>query len=885
MKLLKQSTAETVKIGPFLDATDGVSEETALSPGVEISKDGAAFASKNEATTPTHDTEGWYNCNLDATDTNTLGSLILKSQDSATHLPVWHEYTVVTANIYDSWVSGTDTLQADVTQISGAAVSTTTAQLGVNVVQVSEDATAADNLELQFDGTGLTGDTYPIDQLMYYELKALIESQRQRHTVQGNIYFVSPNNGDTHANGNRGGWSDPYNSIQDALDNAVTDSNHDLVYLVADSGAGTTTITEDVTVSKAYTQIRGPGRDMIVQAATNTHTFSITANGVSLEGFRIQTTGTGSGRGINASGADFVGVKRVWLENTQGDGIRLTNCSNAVIEDNNLQGAGQSGSGNGIVVVAGAGQNSSYCNIINNFVDDTPNSGVKIDTTGSGTVTSTRIIKNKVFNAAIGVEIVDANTTSSVISDNRFAGNTVDYSNADTTASFQFNEQLITSIYLDTVNGDDGDPGTAAQPVATVARAKAIADDLNKTITVVAGSSFTLGGNYDSYVFKGSGYTVALGGQSISGARFENATINGIGTGANRPTFALCEIGTVTLPPSIFTQCRYTVSLTAGSSGDWTIDFCESGVPGSGAPTFNFASLGNNNINITNWARGLTLSGLAAGDVATPNGVFNTLTLNGADATVNVSGQYGTLTNNLTGSPTVSITNAFKAGDVASILDDTGTSGVIVATNNDKTGYALSAAGVDAVWDEIIFGNKTARTLLKLAAGGGTLGTAVSSTSTTIVLNGDASAVDDLYNRESIGIVDGTGAGQYRYITDYDGTTKTATVSEAWTINPDNTSEYLILATDAYVHGLDSTGIADVNTAVDTAFTTQMADSVPTDGTIATREQALYLLLQFLTERAVTATTMTIRKVDGSTTLATFTLDDADNPTSITRAS
>lgn len=29
------------------------------------------------------------------------------------------------------------------------------------------------------------------------ELRVLIESQRNRHSVQGNIYYVSPNSGDT----------------------------------------------------------------------------------------------------------------------------------------------------------------------------------------------------------------------------------------------------------------------------------------------------------------------------------------------------------------------------------------------------------------------------------------------------------------------------------------------------------------------------------------------------------------------------------------------------------------------------------------------------------------------------------------------------------------
>ena len=82
-----------------------------------------------------------------------------------------------------------------------------------------------------------------------------------------------------------------------------------------------------------------------------------------------------------------------------------------------------------------------------------------------------------------------------------------------------------------------------------------------------------------------------------------------------------------------------------------------------------------------------------------------------------------------------------------------------------------------------------------------------------------------------------------------------------------------------------STGMkAEVNAEADSAWTTQMADSVPADGTIATREQAMYLMLQYLTERAYSGTTLTVKMVDGSTTLATFTLDDATNPTSLTRA-
>lgn len=79
--------------------------------------------------------------------------------------------------------------------------------------------------------------------------------------------------------------------------------------------------------------------------------------------------------------------------------------------------------------------------------------------------------------------------------------------------------------------------------------------------------------------------------------------------------------------------------------------------------------------------------------------------------------------------------------------------------------------------------------------------------------------------------------------------------------------------------------LANINSEVDTAFTTQMADSTVADGTIPTREQAILAITRFLMERAISSTTMTVYKEDGTTSVMTFTLDDASDPTSITRAS
>lgn len=173
---LKQSTAVTVKLGPFVDATDGVTALTALTisqADIRLSKNGGNIAQSNDATGATHDELGYYDVPLDATDTNTLGTLRVAVSESGA-LPVWQDFMVVPANVWDSFF-GADALQVDVAQwlgtaaatpttagvpevdvtfIAGSAVSTTTAQLGVNVVQVSGDAGAADNLEAAYDGTG-----------------------------------------------------------------------------------------------------------------------------------------------------------------------------------------------------------------------------------------------------------------------------------------------------------------------------------------------------------------------------------------------------------------------------------------------------------------------------------------------------------------------------------------------------------------------------------------------------------------------------------------------------------------------------------------------------------------------------------------------------------
>jgi len=106
---LRQSTSQVIRFGPFLDSTDGVTPETALTitqADMQLSKDGAAFAQKNASGNATHDVDGFYTTTLNTTDSNTTAILKLQVTVSGA-LPVWDNFDVVTQSYYDAKYTGT----------------------------------------------------------------------------------------------------------------------------------------------------------------------------------------------------------------------------------------------------------------------------------------------------------------------------------------------------------------------------------------------------------------------------------------------------------------------------------------------------------------------------------------------------------------------------------------------------------------------------------------------------------------------------------------------------------------------------------------------------------------------------------------------------------
>lgn len=88
-------------------------------------------------------------------------------------------------------------------------------------------------------------------------------------------------------------------------------------------------------------------------------------------------------------------------------------------------------------------------------------------------------------------------------------------------------------------------------------------------------------------------------------------------------------------------------------------------------------------------------------------------------------------------------------------------------------------------------------------------GTATAGAATTITLTG-TSTTNDAYKDMYVYVTAGTGLGQVRKITGYVGSTKVATVENSWTVNPDNTSVYIVAETGNLINAT-KIGLFDVN--------------------------------------------------------------------------
>lgn len=385
------------------------------------------------------------------------------------------------------------------------------------------------------------------------------------------------------------------------------------------------------------------------------------------------------------------------------------------------------------------------------------------------------------------------------------------------------------AIWVNTLDGVAGTVvyvnGVADNPVLTWADALTIGTSLGiDRYRITNGSTITLSADSTNHTLIGENWTLALGGQDISGIAVIGS--NGVtGTGVNGgavPRFDRCLIGDVTIPPVEFLGCCLTGTVTASAAGDYFFVRCHSLIAGTATPTFNFgAAIGSTNLNFRGYSGGIEIEnmGQSGTDVMSLEGDGQlVINANCTGGTVAIRGNY-TITDN--------------AGDVLTLAEDARfsvtqlhsdgaaintTAGAVdtVTTNTDMRGtdgantVVPDAAGtinvtggaVDTVIDvtnrvtanaDQIAGNATSATNLSKSALGIEPGAAITGTLSTTEMTTDLTeATDDHYIGRIIIWTSGVLANQATDITDYDGASKLLTYT-ATTEAPSNTDTFVIV--------------------------------------------------------------------------------------------
>lgn len=107
MQILRQSTQIKVRVGPFLDATDGVTPETGVTLGSAdqaeaLKNDGAATVDISGATwAAVTGCDGWYDLTLTTSHTDTVGLLTIVVQDSSLCTAVFKDFMVMEEATFD----------------------------------------------------------------------------------------------------------------------------------------------------------------------------------------------------------------------------------------------------------------------------------------------------------------------------------------------------------------------------------------------------------------------------------------------------------------------------------------------------------------------------------------------------------------------------------------------------------------------------------------------------------------------------------------------------------------------------------------------------------------------------------------------------------------
>jgi len=682
VRYLRQNTAVSEIIGPFVDVSDAVTPETALigsdmtcaiffGPQIQISDflDSSRFV---------HKKYGYYTLSLTASDTNTTSGIVITLASDSVCLPVWVNYRTLPTNVYDSLFKGNDYLQVDTQYLSGNAIQQTGGHVHAyddvgNAIATSASIAGLNDISIN----DITGDGTTVSALQVY----------------GDTSWTTATGFSTHA------ASDVWNVATRELTAGTRDTEIDSIKTTTDKIQFNANSDVLATLD---------GETVVLNATQNEYTPATSAAVVDIK-TQIGRLSTGVG-GLNVLAEGFAkdanepetndytftqeGDETYHIVEDDGGNInfyyQFDVGGNGVAKAFEWLGYVQS-KGDSVDVKYYDWDSSSYkqITILEGDNGTTPIAeifSVPINATGTG---------NNLGKVRLRFESTSATAiaTDRVLCEKSVVTKSVGYAEGaiwiDTNA-----DNTNTESYVD---------GTADNPVSTWGAAKTISSDMNITkFEIKNGFSITMDTNCDNFVFNGYGYNFDLGGQQFKNAHIKGANISGTGTSGDGKLHLIgCTVSDCVLGKTNMNDCLFIGTISLSTSDTYTFNDCVAGDSGSAPPIIDFnektAAVG-----LRGYKGGIRLKNMNSGSKFTIQG-NGKLIIDSSCSDGGTIGVHGcmTMSDGVAGgfSGTINDDSRMEVSNISTGLWSYDTRTLSANTNlNDPTASDIA----DAVWDELV---------------------------------------------------------------------------------------------------------------------------------------------------------------------------------------
>ena len=276
MLILKQSTSVDIRIGPFLDATDGVTPETGITLGAadqaEVLKaNGAATVAMAGTFAAVTGADGWYDYTVATGDVDTVGEVVFVVQDSSVCLPVFVRAYVVEEAVYDDLYAASAAGYAGVSELATVDTNVDAILVDTGTTLPASIATIDTNVDSVLTDTGTT-------------LPASIA------TIDSNVDAILVDTGTTLNDAIAAIAADQKPKVNTALNNIPI-----YMVLASDNKTPATGLTPTVTISQdggAFAAINGSSS--IAEVGSGWYRLNLVAADMNAAVIFINVTGTGA---------------------------------------------------------------------------------------------------------------------------------------------------------------------------------------------------------------------------------------------------------------------------------------------------------------------------------------------------------------------------------------------------------------------------------------------------------------------------------------------------------------------------------------------------------------------------------------------------------------